>query len=657
MLVSLIDSLKCGICKSNRAVSLVLMLLSLIFSGASYSATLTPAQYTTLNGILNTHLNYFLSTAAVTSYGLPLSAYKVGDRARFGYSNPTEWGYLLQAYIAAAERGKISKSEAASRITTTLNTVKTLQDNNLQVYHGGLFYPYYKVTDSLGNDVFPFHDSSLSIPSMDNSMLYMSLVIVDGWALDNNFASLSSQARAIYSKMNFSPFIYTESSTGNKIEALVVNASTNARAGKCDVYANEGGLTTMIAYFSGSVDFATYNALTSAQLRGPATWNGITVQEADWFNPMFTWGVRSLAGVPVTGTPYSTASLVPSYRGHLTYEEKFGIAYPALSDAMSQGWVQNYFLPNISRQFSPVTNSVPHAFFIPLNVLADLEQATLNTTITKITELMSDTAGYYFGTGSAYPFGFVVATSPRKDDISYLGVVPIDGKNIFETLSEAFIALSTFNALQQQDNSKDFSYFMTKSPSMVDHMKTVQAYLYPTYQPTLTVTNSNTVGGTVTSDSGGINCGSTCSQNYAIGTLVTLTAAANSGYVAGWGGGCTSYTVSGDCLVTLIAAKNVTANFDHALTVINLNPANGTVTSDTGGIACGATCSANFATGTPVKLTAIPVTGYQFSGWGGSCSGYGNGCPLTMDTDKSATANFEVFKRRRPSWKRGLLSQ
>ena len=557
-------------------VCFVYLLFLIIFSGVSYSATLSPAQYTTLNGILDTHLNYFLSTTAVTSYGLPLSAYKIGDRARYGYSNPTEWGFLLQAYIAAAERGKISKTEAASKIATTLNTVNTLQDNNLQVYNGGLFYPYYKVTDSLGNDVFPYHDSPQSIPSMDNSMFYMSLVIVDGWALDNNLASLSNQARAIYSKMNFSPFIYTESSTGKKIEALVADASTNALAGKCDIYVNEGGLTTMIAYFSGSVDFVTYKALTSAQLRGAATWNGITVQEADWFNPMFTWGVRSLAGVPVTGTPYSTASLVPSYKGHLAYGTFLGIDYPALSDAMSQGWVQNYFPPNISGQLSPVKNGVPHAFFIPLNVLPDLDQDTLNTTFTKINALMGDTAGYYYGSSSAYPFGFVVATSPMANDISYSGIVPSDGKNIFETLSEAYIALSAFNALQQQDNSKDFTYFMTKSPNMVDHMKTVQAYLYPTYQPNLIVTNSNTAGGTVKSDSGGINCGTTCSANYASGSNVTL--------------------------------------------------------------------------------TAIPVSGYQFTGWGGACSGYGNSCTVTMSTAQTVTAKFAPFKIHQPIWKRTIKS-
>ena len=48
-------------------VCFVYLLFLIIFSGVSYSATLSPAQYTTLNGILDTHLNYFLSTTAVTS--------------------------------------------------------------------------------------------------------------------------------------------------------------------------------------------------------------------------------------------------------------------------------------------------------------------------------------------------------------------------------------------------------------------------------------------------------------------------------------------------------------------------------------------------------------------------------------------------------------
>ena len=95
-----------------------------------------------------------------------------------------------------------------------------------------------------------------------------------------------------------------------------------------------------------------------------------------------------------------------------------------------------------------------------------------------------------------------------------------------------------------------------------------------------------------------------------------------------------------------------------ALTVNNLNKTGGTVTSDVGGISCGASCTANFAAGTSVKLTGIPINGYQFLGWGGSCSGYGSICTITIDGAKSVSANFDVFKKKRhPKWKGWLLTQ
>src|SRR5208337_175460 len=59
-------------------------------------------------------------------------------------------------------------------------------------------------------------------------------------------------------------------------------------------------------------------------------------------------------------------------------------------------------------------------------------------------------------------------------------------------------------------------------------------------QAALTVSDSGTGSGTVTSSPSGISCGTTCSGAYNSGTTVTLsaTAAANSTF-AGWsGGGC-----------------------------------------------------------------------------------------------------------------------
>ena len=44
--------------------------------------------------------------------------------------------------------------------------------------------------------------------------------------------------------------------------------------------------------------------------------------------------------------------------------------------------------------------------------------------------------------------------------------------------------------------------------------------------------------------------------------------------------------------------------------------------------------------GTQIQVTAIPSSGYQFSGWSGAASGTTNPITITMDADKSITASF-----------------
>jgi hypothetical protein len=73
----------------------------------------------------------------------------------------------------------------------------------------------------------------------------------------------------------------------------------------------------------------------------------------------------------------------------------------------------------------------------------------------------------------------------------------------------------------------------------------------------------------------------------------------------------------------------------------------GSVTSSPAGIDCGASCSASFANGTDVTLTATVAAGTTFAGWSGDCSGRGT-CTLTMSADHSVTATFS----RRPPPKR-----
>jgi hypothetical protein len=81
----------------------------------------------------------------------------------------------------------------------------------------------------------------------------------------------------------------------------------------------------------------------------------------------------------------------------------------------------------------------------------------------------------------------------------------------------------------------------------------------------LTVSKAGTAAslGTVSSAPAGISCGSDCSESYASGTSVTLTASAPAGAVfAGWGGACSGTASS--CVVTMSAARAVTATFNTA---------------------------------------------------------------------------------------------
>jgi cellulose 1,4-beta-cellobiosidase len=161
---------------------------------------------------------------------------------------------------------------------------------------------------------------------------------------------------------------------------------------------------------------------------------------------------------------------------------------------------------------------------------------------------------------------------------------------------------------------------------------------------TLTVAKAGTGTGTVTSSSGGISCGSTCSATYTTGTVVTLTAAATSPSTFG-GWSVSSCGTSTTCAVTMSAAQTVTATFNgqntFALSVTKAGTGAGTVTSSSGGINCGSTCSASYASGTVVTLTAAATSPSTFGGWsGGVCSGTATTCAVTMSAARAVTATF-----------------
>ena len=80
------------------------------------------------------------------------------------------------------------------------------------------------------------------------------------------------------------------------------------------------------------------------------------------------------------------------------------------------------------------------------------------------------------------------------------------------------------------------------------------------------------------------------------------------------------------------------------LTVSESGTGGDVVTSTPLGINCGSVCSAIYARGTAVTLTAIPNSSSTFTGWSGACSNQSasNPCVVTMNAVESVTAHYVI---------------
>ncbi|MFC1996077.1 hypothetical protein ACFLXI_00530 [Chloroflexota bacterium] len=171
----------------------------------------------------------------------------------------------------------------------------------------------------------------------------------------------------------------------------------------------------------------------------------------------------------------------------------------------------------------------------------------------------------------------------------------------------------------------------------MDAAKTVDANFIP--GALLTVSVDGTGSGTVTSSPDGIDCESNCEETYTYGTVVTLTAVPATGSIfSGWSGaGCDG---TGTCVVTMDAARSVTATFVPGYTLSVIKDGAGTVTSIPAGIDCGLDCNHDYFYNEEVTLTATADPGWTFDSWSGEgCSSNGT-CVVTMSVARSVTATF-----------------
>jgi len=129
-------------------------------------------------------------------------------------------------------------------------------------------------------------------------------------------------------------------------------------------------------------------------------------------------------------------------------------------------------------------------------------------------------------------------------------------------------------------------------------------------------------------------------ETYKAGDTVTLTVIEGSGYkFIGWSGGGltddtdTAYTVK----IKMDGNKSLTAHFQPVYTLkISIEPEKGgTVSSSDSG-------KTKYEDGDKVTLTATAKPGYTFTGWSGASTSEANTVTITINGNKTLTANFQL---------------
>jgi uncharacterized repeat protein (TIGR02543 family) len=128
---------------------------------------------------------------------------------------------------------------------------------------------------------------------------------------------------------------------------------------------------------------------------------------------------------------------------------------------------------------------------------------------------------------------------------------------------------------------------------------------------------------------------------YDSNATVQLTAIPITGYhFTNWSGDQTGSVNPVD--VVMDRNKNITANFAINMYTLTVNVMNGTVTKNPD--------QATYIHNTIVQLTAIPATGYLFTGWSGDVISTANPIDVKMDADKNITANFALKVELNAGW-------
>ena len=144
--------------------------------------------------------------------------------------------------------------------------------------------------------------------------------------------------------------------------------------------------------------------------------------------------------------------------------------------------------------------------------------------------------------------------------------------------------------------------------------------------PSFLVSISSGVGGSVDTTGG----------EYGEGSTVTVKATPDAEYeFVSWSNGSTDNPL----VLTVSSNQTITATFQkkkYSLSVVAKG--NGSVKEELVSAGRG-----DYSSGSVVKLTAVPDTGYYFTGWSGDVTGTDNPIDITIGSEKNITATFEIL--------------
>lgn len=444
--------------------------------------TLKPTSYsvpqevvTMTENILDMSLNFYTIDGILQPSGLPPTGFNAKIHSDFKWTNPTEWGYFMQGLILAAEKGKISTSDASSRIEGILNRIIDVQ-NDPELFHNGLLYSFYHIDSHNPKPITDAGDEAYNKLTVgDCALLWLSTNAIKGWLISNGYSSTAQKATTVMNNFNLrSGFI------DNGYDAYMAKSifsDGRPHEGAWDYMSDEGGMISFAAFASGAITEDEFRRVVNHLRRTPNSWGDYTVEEGMYYNPAFAWTIRMSAGFPFfesgLGSTYGMNSFIPAMESYIAFGKYLNVDYPGFSDAMSQAdgdirLVGNAYGPSDAPHITTAPNHLmPHGLIVPLAGMRYMDQSALKAYYDALVLLRSDINNIWHDTEnniSASPYGFEVIMPPKINQPGYIGVNT--GRFCFETLSESYSSISAWYGLQM----------LNGRPTFYDYAKNVNGY-------------------------------------------------------------------------------------------------------------------------------------------------------------------------------------